>query len=472
MKKLAIVALVIISLCVTVLPAVSVSASTQLEAQAIPLRFLGFSAPDDVFVEQPVPIKVYDQMTNWPVSWAGVWALELDGKLEGQDPSLLADMARDSGDFLGWTKENGYIMPYPRFKDTGTYLLVVMKQGWNPAFTTMEVKPHVPMGMKAPEEVFVGQTIPIYVFDRNDGSPMNEARVWAIDLTVASAIPEDADVCAELAEKHGIYLGSTDKSGYVIPYPHLTDPGRYVLLALKPWHTPAYAKLSVKPLVPMGIRAPAEVSVGQTIPIYVFDRNDGSPINEARVWAIDLTVASDIPEDADACTKLAEKHGIYLGSTDKSGYVIPYPRLTDPGRYVLLALKQWHTPTCTRLLIKPLGDMGIKAPDIVSVGRPVPIKVYDQDDGDPIYRAGVWAVELALINEVTSDNVAIAEIAQNSGSFLGWTNRNGYVDPYPQFNDPGKYALVALKYGYNPAVKMIKVVRLQPSVAEKLTAIR
>ncbi|MFC1982947.1 hypothetical protein ACFLV5_04120 [Chloroflexota bacterium] len=472
MKKLSIIALVIITLCATVLPAVSVSASTQLEAQAIPLRVLGISAPSDVFVVQPVPIKVYDQMTNRPVSWAGVWALEIDGKLDGQDPSLLADMARDSGDFLGWTKENGYIIPYPRFTDAGLYLLVAMKEGWNPAFTTMEVKPHIPMRMKAPEEVFVGQPIPIYVSDRNDGSPINEACVWAIDLSIASNIPEDADACFELAERHGIYLGSTDKSGYVIPYPHLTDPGRYILLALKPWHTPAYAKLTVKPLVPMGIRAPAEVFVGQPIPIYVFDRNDGSPINKARVWAIDLSIASDIPEDEDACTELAERHGTYLGSTNESGYVIPYPRLTDPGRYVLLALKPWHIPACTRLLVKPLGDMGIKAPDIVSVGRPVPIKVYDQHDGDPIYRAGVWAVELALISEVTSDNVAIAETAQNNGSYLGWTNRDGYVDPYPRFRDPGKYALVALKHGYNPAVKMIKVVQLQPAVAEKLTTIR
>jgi hypothetical protein len=366
MKKLSIIALAIITLCATLLPAVSVSASTHLEAQAIPLRVLGISAPDDVFLGQPAPIKVYDQMTNRPVSWAGVWALKLDGKLDGQDPSLLADMARDSGDFLGWTKENGYIMPYPRFTETGAYLLVAMKEGWNPAFTTMEVKPHVPMGVKAPEEVFVGQPIPIYVFDRNDGSPINEARVWAIDLRVVSDIPEDMDACTELAEKHGIYLGLTNESGYIIPYPHLTDPGRYVLLALKPWHIPA----------------------------------------------------------------------------------------------------------CTRLLVKPLGDMGIKAPDIVSVGRPVPIKVYDQDDGDPIYRAGVWAVELASISEVTSDNAAIAEIAQNSGSFLGWTNHDGYVDPYPRFRDPGKYALVALKYGYNPAVKMIRVVQLQPVVAEKVIEIR
>ncbi|MFC1861418.1 hypothetical protein ACFLYL_04015 [Chloroflexota bacterium] len=366
MKKFSIMALIIISLCATVLPIMSVSASTQLEAQAIPLRVLGISAPDAMFVGQPVPIKVYDQMTNRPVSWAGVWALDLDGMQDGQDLSLLADMARDSGDFLGWTNENGYIIPYPRFIDTGMYLLVAMKQGWNPAFITMEVKPLVPMGIKAPEEVFVGQPIPIYVFDRDNGSPIDQARVWAIDLTVASDIPEDADACAELAESHSIYLGSTNESGYIIPYPRLIDPGRYVLLPLKPWHTPAYTKLSVK----------------------------------------------------------------------------------------------------------PLGDMGIKAPDIVTVGRPVPIKVYDQDNGNPIYRAGVWAVDLASISEVTSDNVAVAEVAQNSGLFLGWTNRDGYVNPYPRFKDPGKYALVVLKYGYNPAVKMIKVVQLQPAVAEKLTAIR
>ncbi|MFC1910095.1 hypothetical protein ACFLXC_02230 [Chloroflexota bacterium] len=366
MKKLIISILMMITLCAVLLPGVSVSARNLLEAEAIPIRELGISAPDTVAVSQPVPIRVYDQLTNRPVSWAEVWALNIDGKQDGQNLSLLADKARDSGDFLGWTNEKGYIIPYPRFTDTGSYLLVAMKQGWNPAFTTMEVKPLIAMGIKAPEEVFVGQPIPIYVFDRNDGSSINQTRVWAIDMAVASTIPDDADACAELAEKHGIYLGSTNESGYVIPYPKLTESGRYILLALKPWHIPAYTKLSVI----------------------------------------------------------------------------------------------------------PLRDMVIKAPDTVSVGRPVPIQVYDLENGHPIYQAGVWAVELSSINDILSDRVAIEETAKNSGSFLGWTNHDGYVDPYPRFRDPGKYALVALKYGYNPAVKMIKVVQLQPVIAERIISIR
>jgi hypothetical protein len=106
--------------------------------------------------------------------------------------------------------------------------------------------------------------------------------------------------------------------------------------------------------------------------------------------------------------------------------------------------------------------LDIQAPESAKVGQPLKIRVITRPGGRPVYRAGVWAININDITNVTSDSEDYAVLAEKCGRFLGWTNMRGYVDPLPRIWDAGRYILVAVKPHFVPGLAKIKIERLTP----------
>jgi hypothetical protein len=318
--------------------------------------------------------------------------------------------------------------------------------------------------IKAPEKVQVGQPVPILVSDRNSGSPVLRAGVWAVDIKDITVETANAEVYAEPAEKCGFFLGWTNDNGYVWPHPSFRESGRYVLVAVKDGYLPGFAKISVVSIKALAIKAPEEVRVGQTVPILVSDRNSGSPVPRAGVWAIDTKNIAAERANAEVYTELAEKCGFFLGWTNADGYVLPHPHFGESGRYVLVAVKDGYLPGFAKISVVSNKALAIKAPEEVRVGQPVPILVFDRNLGSPVPRVGVWAIDTTNITAETSNAEVYAELAEKCGFFLGWTNTDGYVWPHPHFGESGRYVLVAMKNGYLPG--FARITSLGPKISK------
>lgn len=106
-------------------------------------------------------------------------------------------------------------------------------------------------------------------------------------------------------------------------------------------------------------------------------------------------------------------------------------------------------------------ELGIRAPQIAPVGQEVTITVYERASGNPVARAGVWAVSWEEGNTLRGEIDSIAEgsnytaLCNTYGEFLGWTGTDGQVKH--TFQETGKYLLVAVKDGYYPGFASLTV---------------
>jgi hypothetical protein len=217
----------------------------------------------------------------------------------------------------------------------------------------------------------------------------------------------------------------------------------------------------------LAIKAPEVAGVGQLVTIKVVEENTGKPVPRAGVWAVDVNDLQNETNDAGAYASIAEKYGQFLGWTDRDGNV--FHRFREPGRYVLVAVKDGFIPGFAQIAVKPLKALAIRAPDVAGVGELVTITVYERYIGIPVPGAGVWAVDVNRIESARNDVEAYASLAEKYGEFLGWTDRNGNV--FHRFSGPGQYVLVAVKDGLIPgfaqiAIKPLKALAIRaPDVA-------
>jgi hypothetical protein len=312
------------------------------------------------------------------------------------------------------------------------------------------------LAIKAPEVAGVGQLVTIKVVEDNTGKPVPRAGVWAVDVNYLEDATDDAEAYASLADKYGEFLGWTNRNGKV--FHRFGEAGRYLLVAVKDGFIPGFAQIAIKPLKELAIRAPDVAGVGQLVTITVYEKYIGIPVPGAGVWVVDVNNLEDEINDAEAYASLAEKYGEFLGWTDRNGNL--FHRFSEPGRYVLVAVKDGLIPGFAQIAIKPLKALAIRAPDVARVGQLVTITVVERHIGVPIPKAGVWAVDVKDIQNDTSNAEAYVSVAEKYGEFLGWTDDNGNV--FHRFNEAGRYVLVAVKHGLIPGFDRITILSLQP----------
>ncbi|UCD10170.1 MAG: hypothetical protein JSU79_05900 [Dehalococcoidales bacterium] len=114
-------------------------------------KALAIEAPKRTRVGDEVTMTVTDRRTTEPVQGAGVWALTRDkvGSLQADMKALRKDAAISTedtnyeslmnvyGEFLGRTNESGQVNHI--FEEKGGYLLVAVKPGYFPGWTTIHI---------------------------------------------------------------------------------------------------------------------------------------------------------------------------------------------------------------------------------------------------------------------------------------------------------------------------------------------
>jgi hypothetical protein len=201
------------------------------------------SAPDDASVS----ITVYDTKSNAPVSTASLWALP-SGSLPvtASATTDIAAYVSQHGTFLGKTDSQGQVIA--QFAQAGQYLLVAVKDGYNPGFGKISIGSELKaLAIRAPVSVKVLQQFSLRVVETSVLTveiPVAGADVWAVSAPVASPMTANGDIAA-YAQKYGIHLGITGKDGYINPEPELSHAGTYWLVAIKDGYTPAITKILV-----------------------------------------------------------------------------------------------------------------------------------------------------------------------------------------------------------------------------------
>ncbi|HEY42035.1 MAG TPA: hypothetical protein G4O18_09325 [Dehalococcoidia bacterium] len=345
--------------------------------------------------------------------------------------------------------------------------------------------------IRAPRLAYVGQEVTIGVYERGTGAPVGGAFVFALSRENAEALQaematlraseatgtEGIDYQA-LGEAYGELIGITGNNGEV--YHAFDEAGWYLLLAVKGGYYPGFAPIAVRPVVKaLGIKAPQNARVGEEVTITVFERGTQQPVENALVFAVSpgaaealqaemTTLREDTTVDVASIDyeALARRYGELIGITNEYGEV--HHAFDKAGRYLLIAVKADYLPGFARINIWPtIKALGIKAPDTARVGEEITITVFERGTGVPVEGAGVWALsrenaeivkeEVARLQEETAtlEDIDYEELVRIYGEFIDWTNENGEV--YHAFDEAGCYVLVAVKRGYLPAFRVIRV---------------
>ena len=220
--------------------------------------------------------------------------------------------------------------------------------------TTPELRPA--LAIKAPNVAAVAQLVTITVVERHTGEPVPRAGVWAVHVK-----GENVETYAALDDENSQFLGWTDRNGNV--FHRFREPGQYVLVAVKDGFVPGFAKIAIKPLRALAVRAPDVAGVGQLVTITVVEKYIGIPIPKAGVWAIDVNDTKDATNDAEDYASLAEKFGQFLGWTDRNGNV--FHRFTEPGKYILVAVKDGLVPGFAKITILPLQPVSAQSMAVI-----------------------------------------------------------------------------------------------------------
>ncbi len=316
----------------------------------LPPKEMVIRNPVTVQVLEPVSIRVVEVSTmpvETPVPGAGVWAVNYVNTLASLTDQ---DAVSAVGIFLGWTDQEGYVSPKPYFTDPGRYYLVAFKGGFVPAISKISVEPLKEMTIQGPETAYTGQTCEFTVLETN-GSAVAGAGVWAILNQNQAELNSLDDKTASMITSQGIFLGWTNNLGQV--YHAFDKSGKYLLLAAKQGYKPAFSKISILEMKELAIRNPATVMILTAVPIRVVEKSVLTveiPVGEAGVWAISMDKAAKINEIPDYAA-FAKTNGIFLGWTDQTGYVMPYPRFSTVGQYWLIAIKDGYVPGISQIAV-------------------------------------------------------------------------------------------------------------------------
>ena len=426
---------------------------TQAAAQSSP-TVLVVEGPPRVTVGDPATFEVSELGTGRAVPGAYLFAFVIDGPPGAEaavDPALAdallqpvaddAELRDDSfaawgGEFLGVTGPGGTLTH--AFGWPGHRLILAIRHGAIPGYTTIEVVPPTihALAIDGPAVVNVLDTARYQVTNRRDGTPMQNALVFAIPRSDGVVTPPptqplapvevnaaDAATAQDLAALadggdsddalaleasrrwRAIFLGRTNEHGVVTH--EYVDPNLYLVVAVKRQHWPAYTKTFAAPRQ-LVLSGPAHVQLGDPATHHVNDLTR-TPIAGAYLYAFPvaqaltadsstgggepyalsagLASALDATEELSTAT-LTFWGGHFLGRTNAGGDLTHSYR--RPGDYVVVALKRSFRPDHTRTSVTA-NRLHLDGPGVVNAGDPATFVVGDAG-GAPVARAAVFAI--------------------------------------------------------------------------------
>ena len=212
-------------------------------------RALGIKVPDSGLAGEPIDMYVYDRNTGAGVPQAGVWAVSPAAipVLTTSNQDTVASIMQN-GQFIGWTDTTGKLTF--KMEKPGQYLLVAVKNGYNPGFAKINIKESKTLVVKAPTVVKVLEPVSIRVLEKSVLTveiPVAKAGVWAISVNDVATLDNTVDYAA-IAQKYGVFLGWTDETGYVNPTPSFHRPGKFWLVSIKEGYQSGFSVIKVEPL--------------------------------------------------------------------------------------------------------------------------------------------------------------------------------------------------------------------------------
>ena len=472
---------------------------------------LAIVAPRVARVGQEISMTVFLRATQEPFEGAGVWALTRDQAEvlreqmtalredtsltdEEKDYEALADI---HGTFLGRTGADGKL--YHTFREAGVYVLVAIKRGYFPGFTSIYVgeTPRA-LAIEAPKRAKVGEDVTMTVYQRGTSEPIEAAGIWALTRDNVellkqqmTSLREDTSISTEekdyeaLVSIYGTFLGWTDERGQLSHA--FGEEGLHVLVAVKRGYFPGFAPIFIGDTPKaLAIEAPRKALVGEVVTMTVSQRGTGEPVEAAGIWAItrdnvealksEMAVlrenTSITAEDKDY-EAIVNIYGIFLGRTDERGQLSH--AFGEEGLHVLVAVKRGYFPGSTAIFI---GDtpkaLAIEAPRKALVGEVVTMNVSQKGTSEPVEAAGIWAItrdkaealkeEMAALREsasISSEEMDYEALVSMYGTFLGWTDERGQL--IHVFNEEGVYLLVTVKRGYFPGFSPIHIMTIPKS---------
>lgn len=402
MKRLFLSVLSAVLALTMILPAAApVMADSEKDDQAQPAAkaVLMVTNSNVVDVGQSVTITVSERHDHSPVAGAAVYAKKAKdiqpiiaaarklfrvNKVNANDVADTAQYVAEmqqGGILLGYTDDEGKVAY--TFADSGTYVLIAIKDDYTPGFAKMNVTlgDQKKLGIKAPSSAEVDKPVTIKVIERNTGDPVAEAVVYALKIDNAKGYipyepPSDNGTTSTtaveryvaLAVQNGSLIGYTDNSSELVNT--FTETGRYILVTTKDGYEPGFAHIVITPVesTALHIKAPAVAAMGQSVTINVTERNTDNPVAGASVYALKwnampapiptdngtatqiLTVQPTYAAEADKYAAMAQDAGFLIGSTDSNGQV-SYT-FNDAGRYTLVAIKDGYKPDLTTIDIR------------------------------------------------------------------------------------------------------------------------
>ena len=160
------------------------------------------------------------------------------------------------GIFLGRTDERGNLEH--TFSESGGRLLVAVKRGYFPARQGIFIGsfPQA-LAMEVQRWARVGETVPMTVFERGSGEPVQGAGIWALTREQAETLREEMTAMREsdeasladtdwesLVSIRGIFLGRTDERGRLEHA--FSQPGGYALVSVKRGYFPGHAFIIIR----------------------------------------------------------------------------------------------------------------------------------------------------------------------------------------------------------------------------------
>jgi uncharacterized GH25 family protein len=326
------------------------------------------------------------------------------------------------------------------------------------------------------EKVDVGQPVAITVFTKQNHNTVSQAMVYALK---SSQITNTADIAnystastdyADMAMKQGLFLGYTGNAGN-LEY-RFDETGKYIIVAIKDGYIPGVDSLTVNLAAEKGllVSGPGSVGTGQSAVFKIAERNDGSLVDGAALYASligDITAQSVVDSSVEIASELKnvdeiKASGIFMGYSDNDGKL--EFQFKEQGNYIVVVVKDGYAPGFTRLTVQSgnADRLFIRAADETTVNEKVLIGV-SSDNGQPVYQVEVYILQ--IWNEINTASLSsngnkqskVLSSTGNTGqsyndealtaeNFIGYTDEDGQISYV--FEESGTFAIMAVKDDY------------------------
>ncbi|UCG83521.1 MAG: hypothetical protein JSW38_01500 [Dehalococcoidia bacterium] len=336
------------------------------------------------------------------------------------------------------------------------------------------------LAVETPQTVEVNTPAPVMVTDRENGTPVPSASVYA--LTWPHLSFNDVSRMILTPAYECVFLGKTTNDGSV---EHAFDRvGRVLVLATKEQWGPGIASFMVKPQLTgkLAIDAPTRAPKDESVTVGVVERDSGDHIAGADLWAIELParclyLGTDIhfgelnkmiiglsensENNSGNITQIIKSIGEHLDQTDSRG-VVEWV-CDEVGMYLLVATKSEYVPGFRVIAIVEDNALVIAAKHMMAdIGESVNFAARTKGTGTPVDGVDLYIMEPSWLRsgainlkDIVKEGKALEQMAIENGEYIGTTDENGKW--IYQFQEKGIYLVVGIKEGYVTGITSVYI---------------